>query len=83
MTYDDTDSRCQYFLAESNALQTATNLIAFVTVIDDNTQLLKRYFGSFSREQKSESIRNIIDIGGKWPLPFREVALPDEAVLFD
>ena len=74
MTYNDEDPRCQLFLGSTGATQgMASNLIvAFITVIDDRTQHQKRYFGVYSREAAAQSIREIMNKGGKWPHPFDE-----------
>lgn len=82
MTYDSEDPRCQLFIGTTAATGGTTNQlkIAFITVVDDSTQCLKRYFGVFDWEAREESIRNIMDVGGKWPDAFANKALPEGAV---
>jgi hypothetical protein len=43
---------------------------AFITVIDDSTDTIKRYCGVFDINDFERSIREIMDIGGKWPHVF-------------
>lgn len=85
MTYDASDPRCQLFVGSTGAAggQAGELKIAFITVIDDSTQELKRYFGVFNWESREESIRRIMDVGGKWPDVFRSSAVPKGFELYD
>ena len=79
MTYDSADPRCQCFVGGSDATGGLASYIniAFITVVDDDTQSLKRYFGLYRRESEESSIREIMDRGGKWPEPFKDAFIPD------
>lgn len=85
MTYDSEAPRCQLFIGGTAATGGLTTRleIAFITVIDDSTQCLKRYFGVFDWATREDSIRNIMSVGGKWPDAFASKALPEGAELFD
>lgn len=77
MTFDSHDQRCQLFLCCTAASNGMGELkIAFVTVVDDSTQALKRYFGVWNSDDREGCIARIMDEGGKWPEPFMNIALP-------
>lgn len=77
MTFDSKDPRCQLFISSTNATNGTEELkIAFITVVDDSSQLLKRYFGAWSWDDRESSIARIMELGGKWPEPFRNLVLP-------
>jgi hypothetical protein len=75
MTFDDSDERCQLILCESNANIVNYAVAAFITVVDDSTQACKRYWGMYDINHPEASIRRIMDVGGKWPIPFRNLPL--------
>jgi hypothetical protein len=78
MTYDDSNPRCQLFISNTSATHGLGNIqVAFITVIDDSTQMLKRYFGVWNWDDQKQSIAHIMDIGGKWPDAFQKAALPE------
>ena len=85
MTYDGNDPRCQLFIADTSATScmAPSLLFAFISVVDDSTQMIKRYCGIFSWDREEECIREMMNVGGKWPMPFRDVALPKTAELYE
>jgi len=82
MTNDSQDPRCQLFLGSTGATNGMGELkIAFVTVVVDSIQMLKRYFGAWDWDDKEGSIVRIMDVGGKCPEPFVNLALPESGEL--
>lgn len=68
MTYDSNDPRCQIVVGSTNATNGLGRLeIAFITVVDDSSNMVKRYFGVFDWNCAEHCISCIMDTGGKWP----------------
>lgn len=72
MTYDESDKRCKVYTCQTHATRGYATCVqfAFITVIDDSTDTIKRYCGVFDINDFERSIREIMDIGGKWPHVF-------------
>lgn len=68
MTFDDSDPRCNFVVANTNATHGFGKIdLAFITVVDDKSQNLKHYFGVWLWSDMEKSISDIMDVGGKWP----------------
>lgn len=82
MTYDDSDARCTVWIGVTQAtMGFGPELkVAFVTCVDDSTRMIKRYWGVWSWDDQEQSISNIMNCGGKWPIPFGNVGLEDEVI---
>jgi len=82
MTYDDSDPRCTTWIASTQATMGLSSEVktAFVTCVDDSTQIIKRYWGVWSTENQAQSMLDILQRGGKWPVPFRDVGLSGEKI---
>lgn len=68
MIYDEAIRDCQCQLAT-----TQNELFAFIQCLDlgmdgQETPIKKRYWGRYDHDDKEESIRAIMQNGGKWPL---------------
>lgn len=62
MTYDESDDRCICILKRS-----VGQTFAFIQCVDDDTQNIKRFFGPFQHEFRTESITEIMKLGATWP----------------
>ncbi|MCX8956983.1 hypothetical protein EHW66_09525 [Erwinia psidii] len=61
LLYDSNNARCKCILSDSQS-----RLYAFIQVIDGPA--IKRYWGEYSHNHPEDSIRKIMEYGGKWPV---------------
>lgn len=87
LRFDSGDPRCQIIMGETQATAnlylTNTIRIAFLTVIETQTQTLKRYWGVYDYLREKESVEEILKHGGKWPMAFREFKVPPGEKLYE
>jgi len=62
LVFDEADPRC---FCDINILQ-RSDLIGFVQCLD-NTNNTRRYMGHYRHDNRAGSIKQIMDLGGKWP----------------
>lgn len=60
LVYDSTNSACLCLLSSSQ-----NEVFAFLQVLDGPEK--KRYWGKYSHAMPAESIKKIMETGGKWP----------------
>ncbi|ELL8499417.1 hypothetical protein RX249_004195 [Salmonella enterica] len=66
LVYDSTNPKCKCILSNSQ-----NTLYAFIEVLDGD--YTKRYWGEYDHDAPEESIKEIMQWGGKWPcLPTAE-----------